>query len=199
MRGAGEGEGGDTVREVRPHERGRCDRLVPSTPSACTRHPATGSARDVTAAITVPSSSSPAVKSWSSRCRSNTTGCCAHSRASGSRNQVASESAFTARACWCARRRAELDRRVLREQVELPRKRTIGCAAGVARRGFDRTSSTRPTSASSARMRWLTADGVMRRRSAAASMLPASSTAARVAAPTAGMRTMKPFFSYGRI
>ena len=36
-------------------------------------------------------------------------------------------------------------------------------------------------------MRWLTAEGVMCSARAAASMLPASRTAARVAAPRAGM------------
>ena len=58
--------------------------------------PATGVARDVTAPMTVPDSRRPAVKSWSSRCRSKTTGCRPATLASAGRNHVASESAFTA-------------------------------------------------------------------------------------------------------
>jgi len=48
-------------------------------------------------------------------------------------------------------------------------------------------------------MRWLTAEGVMCSRSAATSMLPASSTAASVAAPIAGIRMMQFSFTSHRI
>ena len=50
----------------------------------------------------------------------------------------------------------------------------------VARTGLDRTTSTRPSSRSNAFTRWLTADGVTLSTRAAASKVPASTTAASV-------------------
>ena len=56
--------------------------------------------------------------------------------------------------------------------------RSSGTPAGVATHGFSRRTSTWPTRCSSALIRWLTADGVTCSRSAAASKLPCSITAA---------------------
>ncbi len=60
--------------------------------------------------------------------------------------------------------------------------------AEVARTGFVRTRSTCPSASSSARMRWLTAEGVRCSRRAAASSVPSSTAVARVSASSGEMR-----------
>ena len=62
--------------------------------------------------------------------------------------------------------------------------------AAVVVQGDARTTSTRPSCDSSARMRWLTADGVTERCRAAASNVPWSTTATR-AASWSGLACMK--------
>ena len=107
------------------------------------------------------------------------------SRASGSRNHVASESAFTARGTKITRDRPgpsapSRGEGIVLEECHLSRETDDGrTRISSAARGASARGALGPSCSSSALMRWLTAEGVTWRRRAAASNEPSSMTAAR--------------------
>ena len=85
----------------------------------------------------------------------------------------------------------ELAAHLVVQQLGLAGERGAGCSpTSVGRQGVVRWTTTRPTLDSSARIRWLTADGVTWRARAAASKVPWSAIAVS-AASWAGWRSMK--------
>lgn len=151
-----------------------------SRPSGRTEQPGTGSAEPVTAAITRPSRSSAAVWSSSSRRSSKLI---PGTAVSASRNQVASESAFTAtdtRVGSPAPLIPSSSRASRSSRASWRAYRTRTAPESVGRTGLVRLSSTRPVRCSSAFTRWLTADGVTCSTAAAASKVPSSTTASSV-------------------
>jgi hypothetical protein len=124
-----------------------------------------------------------AVWSSSSRRSSKQSAGSRGTRVSAPRNQVASESAFTAietrvgspaplspSSAWASRS----------SRATWRARRTSTAPDSVGRTGLVRSSSTRPVRCSSAFTRWLTADGVTCSAAAAASKVPSSTTASRV-------------------
>ncbi len=154
--------------------------------------PGTGWASAVTAAMTVPERSRALVCSWSSRCRS--TQMSPASGASAGSTQVAIESALTAigsvgvrsgaTSLPSSRARSAASRSTCRASRSTARPDSVTCT------GLLRTSRIRPVATSSARSRWLIADGVMCSARAAASSVP-SRTVTSSARSWAGSRSMK--------
>ena len=143
--------------------------------------PATGRASVVTAAITTPRRSSSEVSPSSSRWTRSSIA--SASGATAGRNQVASESALTATASGV---RADSSSRSPASSRAASSSSSATCVASrssvspalVSAIGRLRTTSTWPQARSSARSRWLTADGVSASAVAAPSSEPASAIAA---------------------
>ncbi len=99
--------------------------------------------------------------------------------ASAGSTQVVSESALTAIGSVPGRSCAPSSRAADSASASTWRaSRSTASPESVTRIGFERTSSTRPVAISSARMRWLTADGVTCSTRAAASKVPSDTAAA---------------------
>ena len=150
-------------------------------PSRSSRHPLTGAGSPVTAPMTSPWRRSRLLWSWSSTCRSRVVSDQPAASCRTGTNQVARESALTATGV------------TVREETPWPREcrasasstctwravRSSTAPASVGVQGAPRRTTTWPTEASRALIRWLTADGVIPRASAAASKVPSSTIAVR--------------------
>ena len=124
-------------------------------------HPETACRDAVTAAITVPSRRSSAVRVWSARRTSKVSPGPAPARACT--NHVARLSAFTASgtvtACPDAASPSSSSASAAMACIWRAA-RSSTSPDGVGSTGLERVTSTRPTRVSSALMRWLTAEGV---------------------------------------
>ncbi len=150
-------------------------------PSRSSRHPFTGEGSEVTAPMTSPWRRSRLLWSWSSTCRSSVVSDHPAASCSTGTNHVARESALTATgvtvravAPWPRECRASASRTCIWRAV-----RSSTAPASVGTQGTPRRTTTCPTEVSSALIRWLTAEGLIRRASAAASKVPSSTTAVR--------------------